>query len=523
MKRPLCLLCLLFMGFLLIAEGMGILPIWGNPLPEEVKTFLKKNPQVTLCGEAETSREADDSRILILKDAYLIRHSTKISLQKVQVILDENIPVPCGAVLLLSGNIREIAPPTNPGEFDRRSYYAARQIFYTLEDAELLRVSDSYDAFRQGMVSFRSNLSEAVRLTAGEYAAPFSAMVLGDKTGLDEETNILYRMTGIMHLFALSSLHIGILGMTLYNVLMAAGAGIWPSALSSLFLVIPYAVMTGGSFSAIRAVAMFLMAMIARITGRVYDPLTALATAAILMLTESPACLYDSGFLMSFAAVLGVSLMSPTLQRIIGKNKTRSRRKKIRIAPARLLLSSLGVQIFMMPVSLWFYGEVSLVGIFLNLLILPTAAVVLVSAFLAAATGCIGLYLGGTAAPFGNFLIMMGKTCAFPGQQLLKLYDALSRLAGSLPFCTWIPGRPALWQCAVFYLLMMAVIFYADKRRFRKIMEKCRRRRSKAAARLFPVVLLAAAVTILSLRDHSLLQICFLDVGVALPMFGMCT
>ena len=530
LRRPLCLVCLLFMVLLLAAGWLGIPPEWGNPLPEEIKTALQNAGEVRVCGEVESSQDTDDQRTLILKDTFLLVQSTKIPIKRIEVSLTENIPVPCGAVLLLSGNIREIEGPRNPGEFDRKTYYSARQIWYTLQDAQILEASGDYDAVRQGLADFREELFSGLCLAAGEDAPVFAAIVLGDRSGVDEETSLLYRMSGIMHLFALSGLHISILGMGFYNVLMAAGAGLYASSFASLCVAIPYAVMTGSSVSAMRAVTMFLLAMLGKILGRVYDSLTALAVAAILMLMESPACLYDSGFLLSFAAVLGVSLAGPAMISVFrgaARNKEPAKKRSPfkRVEPGKLLLSSLGVQAATLPLTLWFYGEVSLMGIFLNLLILPTAGIVLVSAALTAVLGCVGVNLPGSAAVI---VITAAKGTALPGRLFLHLYEVLSQAAAELPFCTWIAGRPAMWQCILYYFLLALFVALAGILRKREeereeLRWKHRSAREKGEAmcwRRVPLIkraglvfLLTAAVLILSVRQHPYCTVTCLDVG----------
>lgn len=119
--------------------------------------------------------------------------------------------------------------------------------------------------------------------------------------------------------------------------------------------------------SAMRAVCMFVLNVGARVLGRTYDLMTALALSAIFLLLDSPAYLYSSSFLLSFGAVVGLGAVSPHLIRITGaKGKA-----------GKALISSLSVQAATLPVMLVFFGEVSVIGILLNLFVLPTVEVFL--------------------------------------------------------------------------------------------------------------------------------------------------
>lgn len=132
-------------------------------------------------------------------------------------------------------------------------------------------------------------------------------MVLGDKQDLDPEMRMRYQLAGIVHILAISGLHISILGMGLYNLLKKS---VLESGLREFFRWGNAAVRDHDrrSISTMRAVTMFLIAMGARITGRIYDMMTALSVTAMMILLESPAYLLDSGFLLSFGCVLGIGV-----------------------------------------------------------------------------------------------------------------------------------------------------------------------------------------------------------------------
>lgn len=175
----------------------------------------------------------------------------------------------------------------------------------------------------------------------------------------------------------------------------------------------------------------------ARVLGRTYDLMTALALSAIFLLLDSPAYLYSSSFLLSFGAVVGLGAVSPHLIRITGaKGKA-----------GKALISSLSVQAATLPVMLVFFGEVSVIGILLNLFVLPTVGGVLIS--------------GLCCSVLGLFSVNAGRAAAVPGRILLWLYEKVCMFAGKLPFCTWIGGLPEIWQSISYYLLLASGIILA--------------------------------------------------------------
>ena len=223
--------------------------------------------------------------------------------------------------ILVKGTLKRVEGPANPGGFDSQHFYACRHIYYFMKNAVLQKKTAVYSGYRQLLLEIKESCRQILKEAAGKDAPVFCAMTLGDKQELDPETQMRYQLAGIIHILAISGLHISILGMGLYNLLKKMGLGIWPAGIFSLGVMLQYGIMTGGSVSTMRAVTMFLIAMGARITGRIYDMMSALSVTAMMILVESPAYLLDSGFLLSFGCVLGMGLAAEKICALAGAEK----------------------------------------------------------------------------------------------------------------------------------------------------------------------------------------------------------
>lgn len=434
-KRPLCLVCLLLMAFLCLADWMGLPFVRGNPLPLSVQAWIAQHPDAVVCGEAVRCTETEYSQSVYLKNTYLIVRSNKIPIENIRIFLKEHYDIPVGTVLMVSGKMEEISSPRNPGEFDSQQYYGAERIYYFMKDCKIRKSSKDYSIYGQSFCEVRQKFQEILAFSAGSDAPAFEAILLGEKENLEEKTKIRYQMGGIIHILAISGLHISLLGMGFYKIMQKAGFGVWSAGIFSLIFILQYGMMTGGSVSTMRAVCMFLLSVGAKILGRCYDMLTALSCSGILLLLDCPANLFHSSFLLSFGAVLGIGTFMPVfIKRIGSKHKI-----------VQMLLGSVAVQLFTLPMILWFYGEVSVAGIVLNLLVLPTIGAVLISGV----AGCI----------VGLISLRTAEVIFFPGRILLHLYETICEYAGKLPFCTWIGGKPFLWQIWVYYGVLIFVIW----------------------------------------------------------------
>ena len=471
-RRPVCLVCLFLMLCLYVTDLVGISMINGNPLPVSVQKYISEHPKFTVSGEVQECQAAEYSLSVYLKQVCLTVGSEQIPIENIKVYLNKEEQIRIGMFLRVCGKLEEIPGPRNPGEFDSKQYYACRKIYYQMKDGEVCDKSIGYSYFGQLLQEIRQKAETILDEAAGAYAGIFQAMILGERGNLDAETKMQYQMAGIMHILAISGLHISFVGMGFFRLLKKAGAGNGVAGAVSAFLIYAYGIVTGGSVSAMRAVGMFLVLVGAGIAGRSYDLLSAMALSAIVLLLDAPAYLYNVSFLLSFGAVIGIGALTPEICSLLNLKKR----------TAKSLAGSVIVWLITLPIALHAYGEVSLAGVILNLLVLPTSGIVLAS----------GIF----ALPVGIFVIEIAKRVVFPGKCVLFLYEKLCEVVGWIPHSTWIAGSPQLWQCVVYYV-MLGVAFAGVKWG------------KKAAS----VALVIFAVVFLGYHSRNGLAITCLDIG----------
>ena len=441
--RPLLLLCLLLAAGIFFADLTGIVPVRGNPRRGQVTQALGSLPSsAQLAGEVKAVKITDTAGQLILYNSYLMSPSGKIPIYNVIVYIDagqaRNLEIPLGTLLLVSGELSEIEGRTNPGEFDKKQYYSCRKIYYQLRKTAVLKARQEEGSLREALQWFRTRLHGSLLLTAKDDAAFFQALLLGEREELSQDAKLLFQLAGILHILSISGLHIQFLGMGLYRLLRKACLSMVPAGLLSILFILLYGILTGSSVSAMRGLCMFFVSIFARILGRVYDPLSSLSLTAILILADSPAYLFDPSFLLSFGAVCGAALESARTERqrrkeLWGKEKGQKkgrRRERQDILEKSMGSLKMGLSVFLLvlPVTLSAYGEVSLSGLLLNLLVLPLTGILFGSAM---GSACLGLLCPGA-----------GILAAFPGRAVLSFYEFLAEGAARFPYGIWMPGCP---------------------------------------------------------------------------------
>ena len=366
-----------------------------------------------------------------------------------------------GSRVTLSGKASLPEPATNPGQYDAQKAGCARHICLKLSDVTLKGTDQRRGSlFLNALASLRVSLrKDAEQIFGPRNSALMSAIVLGDRSGLDAETRQLFQDGGILHVLAVSSLHVTLLGLTLYQILRRLRQSFLVSALASGFLVVSYCLMTGSSYSAIRAGVMFLLWLGAQVTGRTFDRLTALGAAAILILIRQPLALTDAGFLLSFGCILSLALLEPVFSVIWNPRHALSRR----------LSGALALQAGVLPCVLWFYCQTTPYGILVGLIVLPSMSLVMFF-------GTIGI-LAGLLIPLGSFFLTSARLAGGPCGYLLDLFRLLCRLAQRLPGDVLITGRPPVWKMVLYYVCLLSfclIIRLPGRKTFLKNRKKIR-------------------------------------------------
>ncbi len=472
MKRPLCAACLVIVLF--TAVRMYLHP------PSPISYGEAAGKEVLLTGRvyAKEYQRGYETPVLLIyiepKELISINQNNQTIPYYNNFIcsIKSGEEPPIGCVVTVKGKLVEYETALNPGQFDASAYYAVLGISAQIKDGVLMDQDKGRNEFLEWLWHLRSFLCNCLDIVfIEEDAGLLKTMLLGDKTFLSNETKTLYKEAGIFHILAISGLHISILGMGFYKFLRKLQLSMIQASLISGIVMLVYGIMVGMPVSVKRAVFMFVLRLLSTCIGRTYDMITALMLCAALMLLQQPLYLYHSGFLLSFLAVIAMAVFKPSI--------LPSGIKKVPLADG--FFTSLAITIFTLPVQLWFFYEVSVYGVLLNLVVLPLVSSVLI--------------LGVVSFPILLLMPVITNFLAIPVHIILIAYKQGCIFIGNLPGSLWMPGKPRAWQILCFLLLILAVIL------LKKLKWK------------YKVGLLCGAVLLFGIKIQQGLIVTFLDVG----------
>ena len=483
--------------FAVLVAGMPVMLLLGALCVEKQDAFrsvylsvLEEGQSVRLAGKINRVEEKTNCFYYYLTDCSVEQSDHLMPCNDVLAYVSSD-DYSVGQILILQGTISLFDEATNEGQFDSRAFYRSQKIDFGVWVDSVERVEGKSDRFRVWLSRVRVELGIPLSRYADDDGV-LSAMLLGDKTSLDSEIRSLYQKSGIAHVLAISGLHISLLGMALYRLLRhrCGLTYLWAGIVAASFLV-AYTLMTGNAVSARRATGMLIVYLVADLLGRSYDMLSALSLIVILLLWENPFLVTNSGFQFSVAAVVGIGVGQGVLVPRVGSWKVvYGRRKKqddvVRCDAAKCdaakrdaakcdaakcdaerirmqnlvdwmkrrmdkclpgMMISLSIQFFTLPLVAYYYYEIPVYAILLNIPVLALIPYVLGLAVFGSLTGQIAFL-----QPLSFALC---RVCGW----VLHGYRWLCDASLLLPGARMITGKPSEVRVVVYYGLLGAFYY----------------------------------------------------------------
>ena len=289
-----------------------------------------------------------------------------------------------------------------------------------------------------------------------EHRGVLHALLLGYREALPEERAQQFARTGTLHVFAISGLHVGVMGTLLAGVLRIVGLSKqrWPWVLAPL--LVGYAMATGLKPSAVRATTMALIVVLAPGLQRRPDLPSSLAGAAVLIVALRPGQLVAPGFLLSFAVVSGILLLHPVLtaplRRFVAPDPWRLQPEPLPVRTGRavgrrlldLAALSLACWLAAAPLTATWFNTVSPVALPGNMVVVP-------GAFLVVLTACLGLLTGSWLPVLGEIFNHANRWFI---DGLLLFVDGMDQWG----FAYRLVPSPSPWGVAAWYGLIAVAV-----------------------------------------------------------------
>ncbi|HIT34485.1 MAG TPA: DNA internalization-related competence protein ComEC/Rec2 [Candidatus Faecousia intestinigallinarum] len=368
---------------------------------------------------------------------------------RLRVYLDCQESLPPGTVV--EGAFR-FQLTTGTGNEERTSHsgkgefllaYAAGEVSWELPQSKSLRYLPEYA--RQYILT---RIEMFLPPDVGVFAR---ALLLGDTAQLDYETDTALQLSGVRHVVAVSGMHVSILcGLLLF---LSCGKRFLAVSLCLPALLL-FTAMAGFTPSVSRAAIMVSLSLLAMVLRREYDPPTALSFAALVILIVNPWAVTSVSFQLSVSCVAGILLFSGRIYGYLESRffpaKKRIRGKRLLRLAAASLSVTLGAMSLSTPLSAYYFGMVSLAGIFANLLGLWAVSL--------AFYGILAVVI------FGSVFAPLGSVFAWLTTLLIRYFILLTKFLSAFPLsAVYTRSREIVWWLVSCYLLLGLLLVMKKK------------------------------------------------------------
>lgn len=326
--------------------------------------------QAILSGRvSDIGRNGNQVNVIYLEDCKL--KNGEALLGKVECVVFDGSQFNTGDIVQVKGFLNS-AYPVKDGV---STYLIRSDINYSLQLSTLISQTE-------GGLKLDETIRKYVYDVTAEYmpnsGSIMYALLTGDRNAMDGELLTTFKYAGIVHLLAVSGLHVGFLVAVFGFILKRFGLH---PLLELAILLVPlvfYAYICGFSPSVVRAVIMLACVYLYKLVFDRYDLLTSLSIAAIVILLIQPLYLFDVGFQLSFLSVFGIATIYLPINRAV----------KLRRIPKALqwlinsVAMSLSCTVATFFASATYFGYVSLFGVLVNIIAIPMVSVSFVLGFI---------------------------------------------------------------------------------------------------------------------------------------------
>ncbi len=302
--------------------------------------------------------------------------------EKILLLVDYEKEYEFGDKIKFKGKIK--APEnfiTDQGkEFDYVNYLRKDGIFRLISNSTVGTISkgDGYE-LKKYLFRFKNFFLEKMnRIIPQPESKLMGGLILGERSSFDDDLREQFINTGTIHIVALSGFNVTIVAEWIIKIFsfLPRIAG----SLMGMASIIIFILMTGGSSTAIRAGIMASLMLLARMTGRDYDALRIIILTGSVMVFLNPLILlYDVSFQLSFMATIAVIFLSPKMEKYFHFIKWEYLRDIVSV--------TFSAYIFVLPFILYKMGNLSLVALPANILILPFIPLTMLMGFLTGLAG----------------------------------------------------------------------------------------------------------------------------------------
>lgn len=284
-----------------------------------------------------------------------------------------------GSQILIRKLLQPVSNSGNPGGFDYRQYCAAQgihhQVYLTADEYRVISGGHGND-FTKWLLATRNNVLAILRryIPGEKESGVAEALLIGYRNDLDKDLVRSYSSTGVVHIIAISGLHLGMIYGLILFLLKPFSRKKWVRWVKPVLILVVlwgFSLLAGAAASILRSAVMFTFIVIGESLQRKTQVYNTLAASAFCMLLYDPYFLWDVGFQLSYLAVLSIILFMKPIYRLVYCSN------RFLDAIWQLNAITLSAQILTLPAILFYFHQFPNLFLFTNFIAVPLSGFIL--------------------------------------------------------------------------------------------------------------------------------------------------
>jgi len=368
---------------------------------------------------------------------------------------------PGDLLFLQDVTIDHLSGPRNPGQYDLKAHLLKKGILgrILLQTTSTVQVQRSQKKFifRKWLFLARERIDQQFqKLCRGNPGYFLSGILLGKKGGIDYQIKSDFQKSGVAHVLAISGLHVSFIVIFVHLLVSFLPFSFRVQNVITLFILGLYMLLSGANPPVVRATLMVAFYLFGQNLERKPTSYNTLGVAAFIIVIFQPQQLFWVGFQFSFIAVFSIFFFYERLRFVEDMIKLRFTlnnfsRKLIKLIVTPFLIS-LSAQLGTVPLMGYYFQQIPLISIFLNLLVIPLIGFIVALGFLTLFVSILSFEF---ALVVANFL-----------SQVIQVLIEIVHFTAQLPSA--YVKTPSFDVLHILFYLLVLTIFYAwTKEQFR--------------------------------------------------------
>ena len=357
----------------------------------------------------------------------------KILTEQEKHALERNLAI--GTTCLANGTLKKPESNRNENSFNYQQYLKQQSIHWVLKAEKITwshctvmnsSIIIKLKKFRQQGITY---INEHFPSTSSGFV---TALLLGDQTYIDEEVLTNYQRLGLVHLLAISGLHVSFLTGVLFFVGIRLGVTRERMMVILLLFLPVYAILSGAAPSVLRACLMTMLIILLLLWKKRMSVILSIGLVYLGMLFIQPNIIFNIGFQLSFAVTFAIIMSLPIFNKYPQKIM-------------QLFIVSVVCQLAALPILLYHFYEVSVLGVLLNVLYVPLYSSLLLPFSIIALMTHLAL------PSLGNMMIIVLDW-------IFQLCNRLANTVTSIPLASITFGKPSFITLFILFVSIMGLM-----------------------------------------------------------------